>query len=72
MIVTERGKPIAKIVPILRDDRAYSQPLIEMERAGLLKLGSGKIPEAILNTPGPDDTDGLALKALLDEREEGR
>ena len=70
--VTERGKPIAKIVPIGREQPEVSAHLIEMARAGLIRLGSGKLPKGFWKMPRPADPRGAVLKALLEERESGR
>jgi len=72
VIVTERGKPIAKIVPIGRDPAAVPAHLLELARAGLVRLGSGKIAKGFWKLPRPADPSGAALKALLEERELGR
>ncbi len=71
VLITERGKPVAKIVPLRRDPSAFPEHLLEMERAGLIRLGTGKLPEGFWDWPRPEDPKGLALKALLEEREEG-
>ena len=70
VLVTERGRPIAKLTPagsseILRDD------LIEMKKQGLIKLGPGKLPRGFWKLPRPNDPKGLVTKAVLREREEG-
>jgi len=72
VIVTERGKPIAKIVPIGRDQPGVPAHLLELARAGLVKLGSGKLPKGFWKLPRPADPSGAVLKALLEERESGR
>jgi prevent-host-death family protein len=72
ILITERGKPVAKIVPLRRDASAFPEHLLEMERAGLIRLGTGKLPEGFWDLPRPEDPNDLALKALLEEREEGR
>ena len=72
VIVTERGKPIAKIVPIGRDQAAVPAHLLELARAGLVRLGSGKISKEFWNLPRPADPSGAVLKALLEERESDR
>ena len=73
VIVTERGKPVAKLVPILRDDDDVEmERLRELERRGVLTIGTGKLPDDFWNRPMPEDPDGLVLKALLEERESGR
>lgn len=72
VIVTERGKPIAKIVPLGRDQAEVPTHLIELARAGLVRLGSGKLPKGFWKLPRPADPHGAVLKALLEERESGR
>jgi prevent-host-death family protein len=70
VLVTERGRPIARLVP---PARAQSLPehLAEMERQGLVKVGSGKLPKGFWALPRPKDPKGLVLKAVLRERKEG-
>jgi hypothetical protein len=43
-----------------------------MEKQGLIRLGSGKLPKDFWRMHRPDDPEGLVLKALLEEREAGR
>jgi prevent-host-death family protein len=71
VIVTDRGKPVARIVPINRDDSVIPQRLKELEKKGLVKIGTG-VTQEFLNARRPVDKDGLALKALLDERRNSR
>ncbi len=71
IIVTERRKPIAKLVPIVRSRRIPGR-LREMEREGLVSVGKGKLPKDFWNLPRPRDPKGLVLKALLEERGGGR
>lgn len=72
VVVTERGKPIAKLVPI-RDDGATIAPhLLDLARAGLVRLGSGRLPERFWKLPRPRDRRGAAVQALVDERAEAR
>lgn len=72
VIVTERGKPIAKLVPLGRDQAEVPPHLLELARAGLVRLGSGKLPKGFWKMPRPKDPRGAVLKALLEERESGR
>jgi prevent-host-death family protein len=72
VIITERGKPIAKIVPLPHKETAIPPHLQELARAGLVRLGSGKLPRDFWKFPRPKDPRGLALQALLEERAEGR
>ncbi len=71
VLVTERGRPIAKLVPALPDE-SLSEHLVEMEQQGLLTRGSGKLLEDFWELPRPKDPSGLVMKAVLQEREEGR
>ncbi len=72
VIVTERGKPIAKIVPLRHDQADVSAHLLELARAGLVRLGSGKLPKGFWKMPRPADPRGAGVKAVLEEREGGR
>jgi len=72
IIITDRGKPIAKVVPIKRDDTQIPLNIIELERAGLIRIGSCTLPADFFKTPRPKDKNGIALKSLLSEREETR
>ena len=71
VLITDRGKPVARLVPISRT-KAPGEPLARMEKQGLIRLGSGKLPKDFWAMPRPEDPKGLVLKALLEEREEGR
>jgi prevent-host-death family protein len=72
VIVTDRGKPIAKIVPIRRDEAKIPAHLLELESAGAVRIGIGKLPEGFLRLARPKDSKGKALESLLREREESR
>jgi|GEM_PF-5729396 hypothetical protein len=43
-----------------------------METAAISNIDSGKLPAAIWDLPRPKDNSGLALDALLKERDEAR
>ncbi|MEO6202812.1 MAG: type II toxin-antitoxin system prevent-host-death family antitoxin [Nitrospirales bacterium] len=72
VVVTERGRPIAKIVPLSSETMGLSAHMSELARNGLIRVGTGKISKDIWKLPRPVDKRGQALKALLDEREQGR
>jgi prevent-host-death family protein len=72
VVVTERGKPIAKIVPIAAAGGEEEQRLRALEGRGLLRLGRGKLPKGFWSAPRPADPEGLVRQALIEEREEGR
>ena len=71
VLITDRGKPVARLVPISRV-KATGEGLTRMERQGLIKLGSGKLPKHFWAMPRAEDPQGLVLKALLEERKDGR
>lgn len=70
ILVTERGRPIAKITPA-ESYTGLPDHLVAMEKQGLIKLGSGKLPKGFWDLPRPKDPKGLVLKSVLREREEG-
>lgn len=70
VLVTERGRPIAKITPAASAD-TLPEHLVEMEAQGLMKLGSGRLLKAFWDLPRPKDPKGGVVKAVLQEREEG-
>ncbi|MFQ5684542.1 MAG: type II toxin-antitoxin system Phd/YefM family antitoxin [Candidatus Binatia bacterium] len=70
VLVTERGRPIAKIVPTI-GSMTLPGYLAELERQGLIKPGSRKLPKNFWAMPRPKDTKASILKALLQERESG-
>ncbi len=72
VVVTERGKPIAKIVPLSGEHMGLSAHMSELARNGLISLGTGKISKDIWKLPRPSDKQGRGLQALIDERERGR
>ncbi len=71
VLVTDRGKPVARLVPVSRA-KGLRESLARMEKQGLIRLGPGKLPKDFWRFPRPEDPDGLVLKALLEEREAGR
>jgi prevent-host-death family protein len=71
VLITDRGKPVARLVPVSRS-KDIKESLIRMEKQGLIRLGSGKLPKDFWKIPRPEDPEGLVLKALLEERETGR
>lgn len=72
VVVTDRGRPIAKIVPIKRAEMEIPAHLLTLERAGLARIGKSSLPTSFWKLSRPKDKKGAVLKALLREREEGR
>lgn len=72
VLVTDRGKPVARIVPVGAARSALPERLRKLEAAGLLRIGSGKVPRGFWAERHPGDPDGKALAAILEERAAGR
>lgn len=73
VVITERGRPIAKLVPIAPDDDPDMARMRDLERRGIVTIhGTGRIPPAFWDLPRLDDPEGSVRKALIEEREEGR
>lgn len=70
VIVTERDRPIAKLVPLAGPPS--DAQLRAMAREGRIRLGSGRLPEAFWRLPRPKDPKGVVRRALEEEREQGR
>jgi prevent-host-death family protein len=71
VLITDRGKPVARLVPISRS-KNLRESLVKMEKRGLIKLGSGRLSKGFWALPRPKDPKGLVLQALLEERAAGR
>lgn len=71
VLITDRGNPVARLVPVSRP-RGLKDSLGQMEKQGLIRLGSGKLPDSFWKMQRPQDPEGLVLNALLEERETGR
>ena len=70
LIVTERGIPVARMLP-LDDGERRSTRRLRLTRSGALKPGRGKLPAALERPPsGPDDGQAV-VDALLAERRDG-
>lgn len=70
ILVTEHGRPIAKIVPL--PSASPEAAANELVRAGILRAPEAALDDEFWRLPRPVDTEGLSLRALLDERRSGR
>ena len=70
VLIMDHGKPVARLVPISRTKGA-KESLTRMEKQGLIKLRSGKLPKDFWTMPRGEDPKGLVLRALLEERNSG-
>ena len=67
VLVSERGKPIARLVPVT-GGAALPQHVAELARHGLARVGSRRLSGAFWKLPRPRDPKGRVLRALLEER----
>jgi prevent-host-death family protein len=70
LLITDRGRAAAMLVPPPAEEQLESE-LADLVEKGLIRLGTGKIPDGFWDLPRAPDPEGLALKALLEERREG-
>jgi prevent-host-death family protein len=72
VVVTERGKPVAKLVPVDDTDVPDQARLRELERGGLVQLPSVRLSPSFWKRQRPADPGARLRAALLEERESGR
>ena len=70
ILVTERGRPIARLAPVGSGESGH-EGLRELERQGLIRLGSGRLPKAFWKLPRARDPRATVRKAVTEEREAG-
>jgi len=75
VVVTERGKPVAKLVPLsssVGSGPAWER-VRELEREGRIVVrGTGRVPDRFWDLPAPVVPDGSLVRAVIEEREESR
>ena len=67
VVITERNVPVARLVP-LDDTERRSTRRLRLTRAGILRPGTGKLPDLLKRPPATRATPAQAVEALLDER----
>jgi len=73
VVITERGRTIAKIIPIPPAEDDEEERMRELERLGIISIPEHPgIPPEYWTLELPKDPAGLVVRALLEEREEGR
>jgi antitoxin (DNA-binding transcriptional repressor) of toxin-antitoxin stability system len=70
VLVLDRDRPIARIERIGAEGELDDR-LARLERDGLLRRATRRLPRDILDSPGPRSRRSV-LQALLDERDENR
>jgi len=67
LIVTERGVPVARLLP-LDDGERRSTRRFRLTRSGVLKPGRGKLPALLKRAPEGGSAGASVLAALLADR----
>ena len=72
VMITDRGRAVAMLEPMGSAPDPTGR-LLRLQRAGLVRVGTGALPMELLRTPPPPLTPGSsAVEAVLDERRSGR
>jgi prevent-host-death family protein len=71
ILVTERGVPIAKIIPLSRDLNRRGRR-DRLAKAGILRPGRGRARKTSLRPPTGEPMGAAVLEALLADRDESR
>jgi len=71
VVVTDRGRPIARLSPISVASQGDDQRLDALERSGVVRRGAGPVPDWLwAERPLAQDPTGSVGAALLDERDQ--
>jgi prevent-host-death family protein len=65
VVVTERGRPIARILPY----EPAGTELDDLARRGLVRRPRAELPDGFWDHPSPADPHGRLVDALLSERQ---
>lgn len=71
VLVTDRGRPVARLIPVAASE-VVDERVAALCRAGLARAGETPLDEAFWSLPRPADPTGAALRTLLDERDRER
>ena len=69
VVITERGVPVARLMPLDVAERKSSRRL-RLAREGALKPGRGRLPRILQDAPKGDRLGAAVLAALMAERGE--
>ncbi len=68
VLVTDRGRPVAMLVPV---EEPSADGLARLEAQGLVRRGAGRVPTAVLRAERPEDREASVRSAVARERETG-
>lgn len=69
VLVTERGKPVARLVPV-SPGTADDDRIRELVRRGVVRAGTGQLRRVLSKLPVCKVREGAVLRALEEERQE--
>lgn len=73
VLIMDRGRPVARLEPAVSAGEDPGGRLSRLERAGIIRVAQAEPPiDLIVQRPPRSRGRGGAVKALLDERSEGR
>jgi antitoxin (DNA-binding transcriptional repressor) of toxin-antitoxin stability system len=73
VLIMDRGRPVARLEPVTRDDSGHDERIARLVREGLVRPRRKPLSRAFFKTELPQSRDGFSvLEALLEERREGR
>jgi prevent-host-death family protein len=70
ILVTDRDVPVAKIVPVGQPGPG-EESLRDLERQGLLRVGTGRLPKGFWSMPRGKDPKSSIRTAVRDDRDRG-
>ncbi len=70
VIVTDRGRPVARLAPISTSEQIDAR-MQQLVRAGLARPPIRALPADFFERPRPKDPQGLIRAAVIEDREEG-
>ena len=73
VLIVDRGHPVARLEPVGATSGSGDQRLLGLIRAGIVRPRRAPLPKRFFDRPLPKAKRGASiLKALLDDRREGR
>lgn len=72
IVVAHRGRPVARIVPsIPRNASEEDARLLDLQRRGLVRIGTGVIPDDFWEMERPEDPTASLRRAIEEDRSQG-
>ena len=73
VLIVDRGRPVARLEPVTGKGCRDNSRLARLIRDGIVRPARGVVPKALFATTPPRSRKGASgVRALLDERREGR